>query len=139
MGAWALATLLDKHLGLAMRRTCRVVDRLGGLRLTPGGRVQALHRVVDKTKGSFFELLAGLRTQPTVYTDETSWWMGGTGYWLWTFTTPERTIYRVERSRGKDVVLDSLGAHFPGVLTSDCLASYENLPYLMHKCYAHYQ
>ena len=27
---------------------------------------------------------------------------------------------------------------FQGVLTSDCLASYEKLPYKMHKCYAHH-
>ena len=146
--ALALGALLNKHLGLPMRPTViradrggrvrRVLHHLGGLCLTPGGLAQALHRVADKTKGSFLELLAGLRTQPAVYVDETSWWMGGTGYWLWTFTTPDRTIYRVEASRGKDVVFDTLGAHFSGVLTSDCLASYENLPYVMHKCYAHH-
>ena len=136
--ALGLAALLNKHLGLPMRPTCRVLHHLGGLRLTPGGLAQALHRVAEKSKGSFLELLAGLRTQPAVYTDETSWWRGGPGYWLWTFTTPERTIYRVEHSRGKDVVFDTLGAYFGGVLISDCLASYENLPYVMHKCYAHH-
>jgi hypothetical protein len=31
----------------------------------------------------------------------------------------------------------ALGAHFAGVLTRDGLAGYENLPYVMHKCYAH--
>jgi len=36
------------------------------------------------------------------------------------------------------VVLEMLGEDFKGVLTSDCLASYENLPYKMHKCYAHH-
>jgi len=136
--ALALGALLNKHLGLPMRRTCRVLHELGGLRLTPGGLAQAMHRVAEKSKGSFLELVAGLRSQPAVYADETSWWVGGSGSWLWTFTTPDRTIYRVEKSRGKDVVLDTLGAQFAGVLTSDCLASYENLPYVMHKCYAHH-
>ncbi|MGH9578751.1 MAG: hypothetical protein ACRD3R_15035, partial [Terriglobales bacterium] len=75
--ALALGVLLNKHLGLPMRPTCRVLHHLGGLRLTPGGLAQALHRVADKTQGSFLELLAGLRTQPAVYVDETSWWMGG--------------------------------------------------------------
>jgi hypothetical protein len=70
--------------------------------------------------------------------DETSWWVGGPGWWLWTFTTPELTVYHVDTSRGRDVVLDMLGPDFQGVLTSDCLASYENLPYRMHKCYAHH-
>lgn len=97
-----------------------------------------MHRVAHKAKGTFLELVAGLRSQPVVYADETSWWVGGAGNWLWTFTTPDRTIYRVQRSRGKDVVFDTLGAHFGGVLTSDCLASYESLPYVLHKCYAHH-
>ena len=136
--ALALGALLNKHLGLPMRPTCRVLLHLGGLRLTPGGLAQALHRVANKAKGSFLELLAGLRSQPAVYVDETGWWMGNPGYWLWVFTTLDRTIYRVEQSRGKDVVFDTLGAHFGGVLTSDWLASYENLPYVMHKCYAHH-
>jgi transposase len=136
--AMALGALLNKHLGLPMRRTCRVLHEFGGLRLTPGGLAQAMHRVAGKAKGSFLELAAGLRSQPAVYADETSWWVGGTASWLWVFTTPDRTIYRVENSRGKDVVLDVLGAHFGGVLTSDCLASYENLPYVLHKCYAHH-
>lgn len=42
---------------------------------------------------------------------------------MWGFTTPDRTIYRVDTSRGKDVVFDVLGAHFGGTLISDCLAS----------------
>jgi transposase len=136
--ALALGALLNKHWGLPMRRTCRVLQELGGLRLTPGGLAQAMHRVAEKSKGSFLELVAGLRVQPAVYADETSWWVEGSGSWLWTFTTPDRTIYRVEKSRGKEVVFDTLGAHFAGVLTSDCLASYESLPYVMHKCYAHH-
>ncbi len=136
--ALALAALLNKHLGLPMRGTCRVLKQLSGLRLTPGGLAQALHRVADRAKGPFLELVAGLRAQSAVYVDETSWWVGGKSSWLWTFTSPDRTIYRVEQSRGKDVVFDTLGAHFGGVLVSDCLATYENLPFTMHKCYAHH-
>lgn len=134
----SLATLLNKQFGLTMRRACQVLRALGGLSLTPGGLTQALHRVARKSKGLVLELAAGLRCQPAVYADETSWWEGGEPRWLWTFTTPERTLYRVKESRGRDVVLENLGAHFAGVLVSDCLASYEDLPYIMHKCYGHH-
>jgi hypothetical protein len=109
----SLSALLNKHLGLTMRRTCRVLHELGGLRLTAGGLTQALHRVADRAKGSFLELVSGLRSQAVAYADETSGW-DGAPCWLWVFATPDRTIYRVERSRGKDVVLDTLGPHFPG-------------------------
>ncbi len=80
---------------------------------------------------------ASLRSQLHVYADETSWWVGGPKYWLWAFTTLDQTLSRVADSRGKDVVFSILGARFKGVLISDCLASYENLPFTMHKCYAH--
>lgn len=41
-------------------------------------------------------------------------------------------------SRGRDVVREMLGDDFAGVLVSDCLASDENLPYTMLKCYVHH-
>lgn len=136
--ALALAAWLNKRLGLTMRNTCRVLRDLVGLQVTPGGLSQALDRMADKAEHAFEELRQQLRHQSAVYADETSWWVGGPGYWLWTFTSPETTIYRVDISRGRNVVLDMLGEKFKGVLTSDCLASYENLPYTMHKCYAHH-
>lgn len=136
--ALGLAAWLNKHLGLPTRGTCRVLKELGGLSITPGGLVQALHRVAAKSEGVFEALIAGLRQQPVVYADETSWWLGGSGRWLWGFTSEERTVYRVDARRGRDVVLETLGDQFGGVLVSDCLASYENLPYTMHKCYAHH-
>jgi hypothetical protein len=136
--ALALAAWLNKHLGLTMRKTCRVLNDLLGLRITPGGLSQALDRVADRSEDTFSELVRGLRQQPAVYADETSWWVGGRGSWLWTFTSSDCTLYRVDASRGRDVILDMLGDGFGGVLTSDCLASYENLPYTMHKCYAHH-
>lgn len=136
--AVALAALLNKHLGLTTRSTCRVLKVLGGLSITPGGLVQAMHRLAHKTQDALADLVAGLRDQPSVHIDETSWWVGGPGYWLWTFTTPDRTLYHVDESRGRQVVTDTLGPRFSGVVVSDCLASYENLPYVQHKCYAHH-
>jgi hypothetical protein len=136
--ALGLATWLNKHLGLPMRKTCQVLKQLGGLAISPGGLSQALDRVAARHEATFGQLIAGLRHQPAVYVDETGWWLGGAGRWLWGFTTPERTVYRVDSRRGRDVVLETMGEQFDGVLISDCLASYENLPYTMHKCYAHH-
>jgi hypothetical protein len=73
-----------------------------------------------------------------VFVDETSWYVGTPGPWLWTFTTTDATVYHVDRSRGRQVVLDMLGEKFSGIVVSDCLASYEGLPYRTHKCLAHH-
>jgi hypothetical protein len=134
----ALTAWLNKRLGMTTRSVCKLLQGLFGLKLTPGGLTQALDRVADKVQPAFDQLVTDLRGQSGVWVDETSWWVGGPGWWLWTFTSPDLTVYHVDTSRGRDVVLDMLGQDFQGVLTSDCLASYENLPYRMQKCYAHH-
>lgn len=37
------------------------------------------------------------------------------------------------------VVLEMLGESFAGIVVSDCLAIYDDLPYRTHKCIAHHQ
>jgi transposase len=136
--AVALAALLNKHLGLTLGSTRRVLKVLGGLSISRGGLVQAMHRVADKTQAALADVVAGLRASPAVHADETSWWVGGPGWWLWVFTANDGTLYRVDESRGRAVVTETLGPDFGGVVVSDCLATYDNLPYPQHKCYAHH-
>lgn len=137
--ALALAALLNKQLGLPMRKTCRVLRQLGGLSLTPGGLSQALGRMSSKVSGDYEQLVERLRGSPAVFADETSWWVGGPGWWLWVFTTPEGvTFYQVDQGRGSAVVKQVLGDEFAGTLTSDCLSSYDPVPYKKHKCIAHH-
>jgi hypothetical protein len=135
--ALALAALLNKQLGLTTRRTCQVLRKVCGLSVSPGGISQALTRMADRMADQYDALIAELRGSPAVFADETSWWVGGPGWWLWVFTTPETTVYRVDQSRGSQVVTETL-ADYPGMLVSDCLASYDRSPYRKHKCIAHH-
>jgi hypothetical protein len=134
----AIAAMLNKQLGLTMRKTCRVLHRLFGLRLTPGGLSQALDRIVGKVTGAYAALVADIRRSAAVNADETSWWVGGPGWWLWTFTTPTETLYQVNASRAGQVVRDVLGDDYAGVLVSDCLASYNPIECRKHKCISHH-
>jgi transposase len=135
--AWALA--LNKQFGLTSRKTCRVLKGLVGLTLSAGGLAQAAQRTAERVLPSYDHLVEEIRGSAAVYVDETSWYVGAPGHWLWTFTTADATVYHVDHSRGRQVVLDLLGADFAGVLVSDCLSSYESLPYRVHKCIAHHQ
>jgi hypothetical protein len=137
--ALALASALNKQFGLTMRKTCGVLRLFAGLTLSPGGLSQAVQRAAAKVLPAFDGLILDVRTAAAVFADETSWYVGAPGYWLWTFTTADATVYHVDRSRGRQVVLDILGGDFAGVLVSDCLAAYEDLPYRMHKCIGHHQ
>lgn len=136
--AQALATTLNKQHGLTMRTTCRVLEQVAGLRLSPGGLAQAAQRLGQKAEPSYAALVVDVRAAAAVHADETSWYVGGPGPWLWVFTTATETVYRVASSRGRDVVTETLGPAFTGVLVSDCLASYEDVPYRTHKCIAHH-
>lgn len=136
--ALALAALLNKRHGLTMRTTCEVLKKVLGLSITPGGLSQALDRVADKVESQYDALIEKIRGSRAVFADETSWWVDGPSWWLWTFTTEDGTLYRVDKSRGSQVVREVLGDEFAGMLVSDCLASYDPVDYRKHKCIAHH-
>jgi hypothetical protein len=136
--AQALATLLNKHLGLTAGATCQVLRQACGLRLSRGGLMQLLKRVAGRVGGEYERLVGQLRGSAAVFADETSWWVGGPKWWLWVFTTPDTTLYRVDQTRGSQVVKEVLGDDFAGMLVSDCLSTYDPPPYRKHKCLAHH-
>lgn len=136
--ALALTAELRHGMGLTVRKTCRVLERCCGLHVTPGAVTQALSRVTQRLEDAYAQLTQEVRSSPVVYADETSWWVNGPHHWLWVFTTPQLTLYRIEERRGKEVVFDVLGNHFAGVLVSDCLSSYDAIVCKKHKCYAHH-
>jgi regulator of replication initiation timing len=136
--AWGVALQLTHRHGLPKRATWRVLDDLFGLRLSPGGLVQAAHRLGEKLRPQVQAVHDDLRAAPAVHADETGWWVGGPGWQLWVFTDRQSTLYRVRPSRGREVVYDTLGPDFPGVLVSDCLSTYDDATAVQHKCYAHH-
>jgi len=135
--ARALAILLNKHLGLPLRRTCQVLEKLCGLRVTPGGVAQLAARSAERVEPQYQALLDQLRGSDAVHADETSWYVGNPKWWLWTFATGDTTVYRIEPRRNAQVVQQTL-EDFAGMLVSDCLSSYDPPPYRKHKCIAHH-
>jgi transposase len=135
--ARSLLVLLNKHLGVTLRKTSSLLRNAFGLSITPGGVAHNLAHSARQTELTYEQLIDDVRRSPVVYADETSWWVNEPKWWLWTFTTPATTVYRVERRRNADVVHDTL-REFEGLLVSDCLSSYDVAPYRKHKCVAHH-
>ncbi len=136
--ALALAADLNKAKGLSMRKTCAILRDCFGLQLSAGGLSQALDRLATKVQGQYYAIAKELRQAPVVHSDETSWWVGGPGWWLWVFVNTKSTLYIVAQSRGRCVVSELLGTNFGGVLVSDCLGIYDDATPLQQKCYAHH-
>jgi len=137
-GALGLAAELNKKHGLTMRKTCAVLRQVFHLGLSPGGLSQALARLARKLGPAYENLLARLRDGPYVHSDETSWWVGGPGHWLWVFANQHSTVYRVAEGRGRNIILQTLGPDYAGVLVSDCLAVYDEVNARQQKCYSHH-
>ena len=136
--ALAIAASLNKALGLTLRRTCQALRQLLGIELTAGGLSQALARMAERLHPDYQTLLQDVKSQPALYTDETSWWVGGPGYSLWVLTNDAGTCYRVVSSRSRAEAEALIGSDFAGVLISDCLNIYDDLTFRQHKCYAHH-
>ena len=140
LGPRALSLICDlnKAKGLSVRKTCAVLAEHFGLRLSPGGLTQAVSRVAERRKGDYEQLVEELRTAAVVHADETSWWVGGPGWWLWDFTNHQTTVYVVVNNRARATVTATLGADFAGVLVTDCLSIYDDVNPLQQKCYSHH-
>ena len=136
--ALALACDLNKAKGLSMRNTVSVLRDHFGLNLSPGGLALLVQRVGRKIQPEYEHMAVELRQSAVVHCDETSWWVGGPGWWLWVFTTKTMTVYVVIQSRAAAVVSSLIGENFPGVLVSDCLGIYDDLNPHQHKCYSHH-
>ncbi len=89
--ALALACDLNKAKGLSMRKTVAVLGDHFGLKLTAGGLALLLQRVARKVQPEYDQMVVQLRQSTVVHADETSWWVGGPGWWLWVFTTQTMT------------------------------------------------
>ena len=138
----ALAAELIFDLGLTRRKASRLLKQRFGLKVTPGGLQHVAHRLAARLSPRYDALKRALRQASVVHADETSWYVGTAGgepqAWLWVFCHEEATIYRVERSRARQVITETLGSGFSGVLVSDCLNIYDGATSRQHKCYAHH-
>ena len=135
--ALALAASLNKGFGLTMRKTCAVLRDLMGVALSPGGLAQALARMAGRLTAEDDALLKTLKAEPVLHADETSWWVGRSGFSLWVLTNRAGTCYRIVPSRSR-AEAEALMGDYQGVLVSDCLNIYDELTSHQHKCYAHH-
>jgi len=53
-------------------------------------------------------ILTAIRAGPYVHVDETGWRLNGKNHWLWAFITEKLAHYRIEPSRGKTIIKNTL-------------------------------
>jgi hypothetical protein len=94
--ALALATQLNKGLGLPYGKTAAVLEEAFGLRVSRAGLCQALERVARKAEPTCAALVEQVRASPSVTPDETEWKVGGHLWWMWAFSSSQVTVYSIQ-------------------------------------------
>ena len=135
--AVALATELNKELGLSPQKTSKALARFG-IRVTAGGVVQAVARQARALEPTYQALIEGVRSSRAVAPDETGWRINGQKAWLWAFAGDQVTVYLIAAGRGYEHAEQVLGEDFPGVLERDGWAPYRRFTNAKHQtCAAH--
>jgi len=135
--AVALATELNKELGLSPQKTAKALGRFG-IRVTAGGVVQAVARQARALEPTYEVLIEGVRASPAVAPDETGWRINGQKAWLWAFAGENVTVYLIAPGRGYEHAEQILGEDFSGVLERDGWAPYRRFANARHQtCAAH--
>lgn len=135
--AVALATELNKELGLSPQKTAKALARFG-IRVTAGGVVGAIARQARALEPTYQALIEGVRASPTVAPDETGWRIDGQKAWLWAFAGENVTVYLIALGRGYEHAVEILGEDYSGVLERDGWAPYRRFTHAKHQtCAAH--
>jgi transposase len=87
-----------------------------------------LRKVIDKAghslDESYSELLHRLPLEQTLNVDETGHKENGEKFWTWVFRADLYVLFKINKSRGSQVLLDVLGKEFNGVLGCDYFSAY---------------
>lgn len=87
-----------------------------------------LRKVIEKVGRSlhapYEELLNRIPFEKTVNVDETGHKDNGERFWTWIFKADLYALFKIDKSRGSQVLIDVLGEEFNGVLGCDYYSSY---------------
>lgn len=81
-------------------------------------------KVADSLETAYQQLLDALPAQDRLNVDETGHKEYSQRMWTWCFRAPLFTLFKIDPSRGSDVLLDVLGREFKGVLGCDYFSAY---------------
>lgn len=95
-----------------------------GCPVSRGHLRNVIAKVSDALEPAFDELLNALPDQPAIHIDETGHKDNGERFWTWCFKAAMYTLFRLDKSRGSQVLLDVLGEEFRGVIGCDYFSAY---------------
>jgi len=119
-------------------RFCRDILRLG---LSLGQVVKVVGKTGVALAPAYEDLAGQLPQEPRLNVDETGHKENGRGLWTWVFRADRYTLFRIDPSRGSEVLVAALGRESAGVLGCDYFSAYRkymgDFGVLVQFCLAH--
>jgi len=120
----ALSSWFHYGLGLTIDQVVHILGYHLQTKLTPGGLVDAWHRLADVLRVWYEQIGEEAKSSATLHADETGWRVDGQTTWLWCFTNTKTCYYMIDRSRGSPALQKFFTEAFEGVLITDFWAAY---------------
>lgn len=95
-----------------------------GVAFSTGYLAKVCRKVSDILATTYDSLLQSLRDQPVLNIDETGHKEKGRRLWTWVFRSALFSLFRIDESRGSQVLVDVLGEEFAGVIGCDYFSAY---------------
>jgi transposase len=112
-----------------------------GIKVSRGYLAKLIAKVSHWLGPAYEELLARLPGEAFLNIDETGHKENGDKFWTWCFRAELYTLFRIEPTRSSQVLIDTLGEEFNGVLGCDYFGAYRKymreFGVLIQFCMAH--
>ena len=119
----------------------KYVQQVLGVPLSTGQLAKLMGKVTAALEAPYEELLEALPSEASLNVDETGHKDNGDRYWTWCFRAHLYTLFKIDPSRGSDVLLEVLGKEFGGVIGADYFSAYRkymgDCGILVQFCLAH--
>ena len=109
--------------------------------VSTGYLANILYEVSDSMKSPYDELSAAHQKEDHVHCDETDHKKNGKRNWIWVGWTKNFTVFKVDSSRGSEVLIELLGKEFTGIISCDFFGAYKKFAKMascrLQFCWAH--
>jgi hypothetical protein len=93
-------------------------------KVSRGFLAKAIRKVSAALERPYAELLDRIPLERVLNVDETGHKDNGDRFWTWVFKAELYVLFRIDKSRGAQVLMDVLGKEFQGVIGCDYFSSY---------------
>jgi transposase len=95
-----------------------------GVNIARGTLVNVIDKVSEALEGTYEELLEMLPLEGNLNIDETGHKNNGERWWTWCFRADLYTLYHIDSRRSVEVLIETLGADFNGIIGCDYFGAY---------------